>query len=633
MTFATPVAITAGTVYVASYFAPVGHYAGDGGYFAAAGVDNAPLHALEDGVSGGNGVYVYGGRERVPDQHLQRDQLLGRRRLRQRSGDRPGGADRRVRHAPATRSALVSWTAPSDGGSPITSYTVTPYRREHGSARDHGAAAARRRPRPRSRADQRHGVHVHGHGDQRRRRRTRVGSLESGDTGGDDLYRLHDLALDGDAGDPTIRDSSSVELGVKFKSDVNGSITGIRFYKGAGNTGTHVGHLWIGLGHQLATATFTGETATGWQQVTLRDAGGDHRRHRLRRVVLRPGRALCRRRRRTSPLRGGQRRRCTRCKDGVSGGNGVYAYAGASTFPTNTYNATNYWVDVVLSPARRHRRPRRRRRPRDARLPGTRRRTVTWTAPSDGGSPITSYTVTPFVGATAQPATTVSGSPPATTATITGSDQRHGLHVHGDGDQRRRHRTGVGGLESGRRRRRRRCTACTIWPSTATPATLDVADGSPVELGVKFKSDVNGSITGIRFYKGPATPGPTSGTCGRRPGPSWRRRPSPARAPRGWQQATFATPVADHRGHDLRGVVLRARPGTTRPTGRTSPPAVDNGPLHALAERRQWRQRRVRLRRCEHASRPTPTTRPTTGSTSSSRPVSPRLGGAAGARD
>ena len=52
--------ITAGTVYVASYFAPAGHYAGDGGYFAAAGVDNAPLHALRDGVSGGNGVYRYG---------------------------------------------------------------------------------------------------------------------------------------------------------------------------------------------------------------------------------------------------------------------------------------------------------------------------------------------------------------------------------------------------------------------------------------------------------------------------------------------------------------------------------------------------------------------------------------------
>ena len=31
--------------------------------------------------------------------------------------------------------------------------------------------------------------------------------------------------------------------------------------------------------------------------------------------------------------------------------------------------------------------------------------TVSWTAPANGGSPITSYTVTPFIGATAQTAT------------------------------------------------------------------------------------------------------------------------------------------------------------------------------------------------------------------------------------
>jgi hypothetical protein len=62
---------------------------------------------------------------------------------------------------------------------------------------------------------------------------------------------------------------SAVELGVKFRSDVAGSITGIRFYKASANTGTHVGSLWTSTGTLLAKATFTGETASGWQQVNF----------------------------------------------------------------------------------------------------------------------------------------------------------------------------------------------------------------------------------------------------------------------------------------------------------------------------------------------------------------------------
>ena len=62
---------------------------------------------------------------------------------------------------------------------------------------------------------------------------------------------------------------SAVELGVKFKSDVNGSIVGIRFYKASTNVGTHVANIWTSTGTLLATATFTSETASGWQQVNF----------------------------------------------------------------------------------------------------------------------------------------------------------------------------------------------------------------------------------------------------------------------------------------------------------------------------------------------------------------------------
>src|SRR5205823_1285719 len=63
-----------------------------------------------------------------------------------------------------------------------------------------------------------------------------------------------------------------VTLGVKFRSDVNGSVTGIRFYKGAGNNGTHTGLLYSSAGAVLASATFNGETASGWQQVNFSSA-------------------------------------------------------------------------------------------------------------------------------------------------------------------------------------------------------------------------------------------------------------------------------------------------------------------------------------------------------------------------
>ncbi len=60
-----------------------------------------------------------------------------------------------------------------------------------------------------------------------------------------------------------------VDVGVDFYSDVSGFITGIRFYKGTSDTGTHTGDLWTIGGTLLASATFTNETASGWQQVNF----------------------------------------------------------------------------------------------------------------------------------------------------------------------------------------------------------------------------------------------------------------------------------------------------------------------------------------------------------------------------
>ena len=139
-----------------------------------------------------------------------------------------------------------------------------------------------------------------------------------------------------------MNDPSSVELGVKFTAAANGLITGLRFYKGPQNTGPHVADLWSSTGTLLATATFTNETASGWQQVNFSSpvaitAGTTY-------VVSyhTSGDYSTTSSYFTSPLVSGD-------LTAPATGNGVYAYGSTSIFPTNTYNAANYWVDVVYT--------------------------------------------------------------------------------------------------------------------------------------------------------------------------------------------------------------------------------------------------------------------------------------------
>ncbi|HWZ78841.1 MAG TPA: N,N-dimethylformamidase beta subunit family domain-containing protein, partial [Candidatus Sulfotelmatobacter sp.] len=150
---------------------------------------------------------------------------------------------------------------------------------------------------------------------------------------------------------PTTDDAGSnspLELGVQFRSDSSGYITGVRFYKSAANTGTHIGNLWNGLGTLLATATFTGESASGWQQVNFSNpvaitantayvasyhTNVGHFSDDLNYFVASgvdnaPLHALA---------------------NGGGGANGVYAFGSTSVFPANGYNSSNFWVDVVFN--------------------------------------------------------------------------------------------------------------------------------------------------------------------------------------------------------------------------------------------------------------------------------------------
>jgi len=138
-------------------------------------------------------------------------------------------------------------------------------------------------------------------------------------------------------------DPSAVSLGVKFVPSVDGYVTGVRFYKSLSNTGTHTGTLWSASGAQLATGTFTGETASGWQSLQFASpvavTGGttyvvsyfapnghyaDNQNFFTTSYVNDPL---------TAP--------------GGANANGVYLY-GSAGFPTDSWNSSNYWVDPIF---------------------------------------------------------------------------------------------------------------------------------------------------------------------------------------------------------------------------------------------------------------------------------------------
>jgi hypothetical protein len=149
---------------------------------------------------------------------------------------------------------------------------------------------------------------------------------------------------------PASTDARAYELGLRFRPLVNGFVTGVRFYKGAGNTGTHTGKLWTNTGVQLATTTFTGETASGWQSQSFStpvavQAGttyvisyfapvgrfaSDDWYFATKGTISWPLEALA---------------------DYADGRNGINR-RNQSRFPTTgAIRSTNYWVDVLFVPA------------------------------------------------------------------------------------------------------------------------------------------------------------------------------------------------------------------------------------------------------------------------------------------
>lgn len=141
-----------------------------------------------------------------------------------------------------------------------------------------------------------------------------------------------------------------VELGMKFRAEVSGDVLGIRFYKHPLNRGIHVGNLWTMTGTRLATARFTSETASGWQEVRFPAPV------RIEANVTYVASYFCQGGHYSADLnyfarRGAERPPLRALMTGVDGPNGVFAYGSTSGFPSATWFAANYWVDVVFTRA------------------------------------------------------------------------------------------------------------------------------------------------------------------------------------------------------------------------------------------------------------------------------------------
>jgi hypothetical protein len=147
----------------------------------------------------------------------------------------------------------------------------------------------------------------------------------------------------GDYNDPL-----SVELGVKFKSDISGEIKAVRFYRRVGSSNGYTVHLWKANGTLLATATVPVDPnlVPGWQQIYLQTPVNISANETYIASYLAPS---------------GQyafavdglsaaitKRNLTALAGLTNGGNGVYIYGNGGGFPTNTYRNTNYFVDVLF---------------------------------------------------------------------------------------------------------------------------------------------------------------------------------------------------------------------------------------------------------------------------------------------
>jgi len=138
-----------------------------------------------------------------------------------------------------------------------------------------------------------------------------------------------------------------IEIGVKFRSSINGNVQGIRFYKTPGNVGTHTVQLYSDYGAPLATMVCENETDTGWQKIYFQSS--------VPIIANKTYIAACHSSLgnytvtsfglKTAITNGP----LTALADSTQGLNGVFKYTDIPDFPFFGYQSSNYWVDVLVT--------------------------------------------------------------------------------------------------------------------------------------------------------------------------------------------------------------------------------------------------------------------------------------------
>ena len=325
-------------------------------------------------------------------------------------------------------------------------------------------------------------------------------------------------------------DTAAVELGVAFTPTQDGSISAIRFYKGAGNGGTHTGTLWSSSGTALATVTFSGETASGWQTATLTTpyavtAGTTY----VVSYFAPQGQYAVTQNAFTANVVKGP-------LTAPAAGNGRYRYGGG--FPTSTWQQSNYFVDVVFTPA--------------PPVP----QSVTGTVPAAGATGVSTFSTVSATLATAPasgtptlaltgPSGAVAGSvaynPTSRTVTFTpsaalaaGTSYSAAVTLAG---------AAVTGGTWSFTTAVATASPVSLWSSTDVPANASWNDTASVQVGTRFTASGPGTVTAIKFYKGAANTGAHTVKLWGPGGTLLASAPSSGETASGWQTVTLPTPV------------------------------------------------------------------------------------------